>query len=604
MNMKKLIPFLLLLATVARAQETPLYNGRLATPLNGNRFAITNVSDVVTTGGVSLASLVVSVDTGLSARVTATETNLTAHKVDIYAHENIKLPYTAISNAPWLSPDTGSIQIINIPLTPPARPEVEETNIFSNVIEIPDIGSGDLGNETNWSLSRVCTTNDLAILETGATANKGTCRAKYFINNGSILDTCVITGTLENNWAIAGTTPTLKGVVINNLMIQSGTFSNTVYNYAPYTNSVDGIFGGTYSGLVLNFGYFATIDHGYGYGIPVAVNPIIESPTNDPVSITNIIPARADDFLRAGTKPTPLNSFGDTIHILAWGQSNMHGVPTNTLALDSELIGGVSNAWLNNWDESQGSVGELKYDGGELFGPDLSGARYLQKLTGKKVFVTKLGVGGTGLDWWSGNYAAFPAQIDATQDEWAEAGPVDIVWQIQGESDAQSEETSLDYGANLVDLYAALVANGAITTNVPIVIGGFGASWYTNENYPYIANVVAGITNFAASRGNTFWVPGFDVPTQDIDAGAHYTDAGYVQMGERMASASMQAMGALYFDSLAAPQMSAQVIQANRARLTDLTASTITLLLIKTNDTYAAPGEIWSDGGTLKIKSW
>jgi hypothetical protein len=85
--MKKLIPFLiLLLAGVVRGQEVPLYNARLTSNLNGGAQAITNVSDVVTTGGVSLASIVASVDTGLPARVTAVETNLTAHKVDPAAH--------------------------------------------------------------------------------------------------------------------------------------------------------------------------------------------------------------------------------------------------------------------------------------------------------------------------------------------------------------------------------------------------------------------------------------------------------------------------------------------------------------------------------------
>jgi hypothetical protein len=55
--MKKLIPFLILLmAGAVRGQEVPLYNARLTSNLNGGLQAITNVSDVVTTGGVSLAA--------------------------------------------------------------------------------------------------------------------------------------------------------------------------------------------------------------------------------------------------------------------------------------------------------------------------------------------------------------------------------------------------------------------------------------------------------------------------------------------------------------------------------------------------------------------
>jgi hypothetical protein len=39
------------------ALDTPIYKGKLATPLDGNEHSISNVADVVTTGGVSIASL-------------------------------------------------------------------------------------------------------------------------------------------------------------------------------------------------------------------------------------------------------------------------------------------------------------------------------------------------------------------------------------------------------------------------------------------------------------------------------------------------------------------------------------------------------------------
>jgi len=244
------------------------------------------------------------------------------------------------------------------------------------------------------------------------------------------------------------------------------------------------------------------------------------------------------------------NSFGDTIHILLWGQSNARGqtIPDPTSKTGDPLdITGITDCYVNRNDNGV-DYSPTNLLIGAWYGPEMAGGKFINQATGKEVYITKVSEGGAAIsDFLKGtaNYGYISNKVAETQSTWPNAGPVDVVWMAQGESDTSSTALLNAYSNKLVSLEAALVSDGIIPANIPWMIGGYPLGAYTNAalGWTYAAGTEDIKQGWLASRsGGGLWFDNRDI-TDTQDGGGHFDWYGQDDQGERFAAWTLTLYG-------------------------------------------------------------
>lgn len=252
------------------------------------------------------------------------------------------------------------------------------------------------------------------------------------------------------------------------------------------------------------------------------------------------------------------NDFGDTIHVLLFGQSNARGqtIPDPTSKIGDPLaITGIPDCYVNVNDNAV-DYSPTNLMIGAWYGPEVAGGKFLNQATGKQVYITKVSEGGAYLSEFqkgTDNYGYISNKVAETQSTWTNAGPVDVVWFAQGESDAQSTALRDAYLGRLTTLDADLVADGIVPAGTPWITGGFPIGAYTNPvlGWTYSEEIDAIKQGWLASRtGGGIWFDNKDITdTQDNDG--HFDWYGQDDHGERLAAWTLTLYGETNVASLA-----------------------------------------------------
>lgn len=220
-----------------------------------------------------------------------------------------------------------------------------------------------------------------------------------------------------------------------------------------------------------------------------------------------------------------------TVFVCA-GQSNMVGMRSVAADLPPELAGAQPSLFYDGtaWVPLQAGVTEKKG-----FGPELAFAHAMSKALGKPVGIIKYSKGGTNLakQWHPEQQANLYADLTALVAKARATRPLTIagmLW-MQGETDSKDEAMAKAYAVNLTALIAAARKDFA-NPDMTFVCGRINPP----EPYAHRALVRAAQQGCQAARYG--WIDCDDLKLGPDNL--HYTTAGLVEMGRRMAQRSRE----------------------------------------------------------------
>lgn len=218
-----------------------------------------------------------------------------------------------------------------------------------------------------------------------------------------------------------------------------------------------------------------------------------------------------------------------TVFVCA-GQSNMVGMRADAKELPAELAGKQASLFFDGaaWVPLQAGVTEKKG-----FGPEIAFAHAMGKALGKPIGIIKHSKGGTNLakQWHPEQKADLYAGLTALVAKARATRPLTIagmLW-MQGETDSKDEAMAKAYAANLTALIAAARRDFA-NPDMVFVCGRVNPP----EPYAHRALVRAAQEGCQATRYG--WIDCDDLKLGPDNL--HYTTAGLVEMGRRMAQRS------------------------------------------------------------------
>ena len=243
------------------------------------------------------------------------------------------------------------------------------------------------------------------------------------------------------------------------------------------------------------------------------------------------------------------------------GQSNagQQGTASELTAAGRAPVGG---AWYYAPQHTGKAAAVALQPYGGTFGVELSFARAVRQATGREVVVAKVYRGGTSIIAWSPEYGTagwrydmaqvghgttaayqmYPKVLrtarDAAASYEAQTGrPVELAGliYIQVERDSKYQYGAVRYRDNLSELIAALRSDWN-APGLPVVV--IDSHTNLSGGGPVVHEAVV---NVAAAVPGTAWVPVRDLPKKNA---AHFSSAGVVTLGERLAAAWLALGGA------------------------------------------------------------
>lgn len=234
------------------------------------------------------------------------------------------------------------------------------------------------------------------------------------------------------------------------------------------------------------------------------------------------------------------NTVGTTnkIHVLLYGQSNAQGTGSYGT---TDLINYPRWALVDNNLERTGADfcnikwlgdGETWMDGPLIrysngtFGPEFFGAIALNGATGKHIYITKVARGGIDIDGFvkpSTGYTQLGTAYTSLTNSYPDAGSIDVIWWVHGESGGT------DYETKMGQMFNDIIADYG-NANTRIVCAGLGAT-FTNTT------AQTALEHYCSTNNNAKLTIAYDLPYYTDNV--HYNALGHQMNGYRLANATL-----------------------------------------------------------------